>query len=363
MLRTSFLTAQEALGPDGCLASHTGSTATHPTICPSWLRAYYACFADAARDPVLVAQHADGTVAGYLALTRRKGGLGGASRDLWSTTNGHSQYTALWSEPGAENEVIASFMAALGERSDWDRLYLQGLPTSWIDKICAQAPRFHPTVVHNFDNRMVAAAPDTIRPEHLPSNKTLRKLRGQMRQLSDQGDLQLIKVTDRAELAATLERYVAAEKSSWKQQHGELLDDDPSVSAFYRDMIAQADGAFCPTIWYYSYEGKLVAGLLLLQNAGEWVMLKVFYDADYARYTLGRNLLFAAVAAAREDPECRKLDTYSHLAKYDSFASHAEPFGDLVLWNLGPRAQALRAANRGLTWLRDKRSTVSPPPA
>ncbi|UWR32278.1 GNAT family N-acetyltransferase [Sulfitobacter sp. W027] len=353
LLKTRMLTARDALASDSYLASLTGVAETHPTICPAWLGAYYRAFGNADRDPVLLVQREDGSTAGYLALTRRRGGMGNLSRDLWSTTNGHSQYTALWAQEGEEADVVTAIFETLGRRNDWDRIYLQGLPEFWLDVIRAQVPHYHPAVVHQFENRMVAAGPDAILPEHLPSKKTLRKLRGQMRQLSDQGILQLVKTTDPTELGPTLARYISAERNSWKRQEsGELLADDPAVDAFYYDIVAQAGRAFRPTIWTYEYEGDVVAGLLMLENPAEWVMLKVFYHAEYARYSLGRNLLFAAVAAARNDATCIKLDTFSHLAKYDSFASHAECHGDLIGWNGGLRARSLRAAYGGLSRLR-----------
>lgn len=241
---------------------------------------------------------------------------------------------------------MSSFLAALAARRDWDRVYLQGLPQAWIDRLVAGARDFRPTVVYHFDNRMVTAAPETILPGHLPSSKTLRKLRGLLRQLSEKGDLQMIRTAEPEALGPALERYMAAERSSWKAEGGELLGDQGSISAFYRGLTQAADATFRPEIWTYAFDGRLVAGLILIRKPAEWVTLKLFYDADFAHYALGRNLMFAAIAAARDDPSCCKLDIYSHWSRYDDYASHTEPFGDLVLWNRGPRAALLRSAWR-----------------
>jgi CelD/BcsL family acetyltransferase involved in cellulose biosynthesis len=363
MFQTECMTAQTALAPDGPLAEMDDAVVLRPTTSPHWLRAYYSAFGRMDRDPVIVVRHAeDGRVAGYLALTWKFRGPGGAIRELWSTTNGHSQYCALVARAGDERPLLEALLVHLDKRRDWDRLYLQGLPVPWPELISARARRFRPQVAHQFENRIVACDPASPNAGKLPSNKTLRKIRGQLRSLSDQGEVRLEVISDPSDLPQALDRYLEAERKSWKHDGGEILGDGGAIEAFYRRLIAEADGEHCPEIRLYTFEGEVVAGLFLLRRGGDRVALKLFHDARYAKHSLGRNLLFGTADDSRADPGCRQLDLFSNWSKYDALASHTEPFADILLWNRSLRASVARVAHRGLAGVRQLRKKEDTPP-
>ena len=321
-----------------------------PTASPDWLALWYSSFGLPARDPVVITRNADGQITGWLALTRRAKGPGGILREFCSTTNGHSRYSALWLLSSADTEDAGAMLDALLGQGGWDRLRLQGLPVGTLATVETAAAQLGLASdrVHSFENRVVSCDPQASPPARKFSAATLRSRRKQFRRLKALGPVRIEHVISRTELPQALALYRAAERSSWKDQLGEIIGGDGPVGRFYTALVASPGPLLSPAITLMRLNENVVAGLVTLRTAGTWTALKTFYDSGLAEYSPGTQLLYDLIETGLSDPQCGAIDLFSSWSQYDLLASNTVAYGDLVIWNCTPRPRLARVVRKAL---------------
>lgn len=312
-----------------------------PARGPEWLRAWYGAFGDIERDPVLLVED-EGRLVGALALTRTSR-LGGSLRLLSSTTNGHSQYAALLIDRASPGPVADALIEALVARTDWDMLRLQGLDAgdAALLEERALARKLAVDLEHIFANHVLRLSSASE-----GRAKTAKRLERQLRSLRQAGAVTIDVASGPSALAA-LSEYTAAESRSWKAAGGELLASGPAILAFYR---ALADGADLH-VHLLRVDGVVIAGLCTIPTGGGVVALKVFFDADFAKYSPGTILLHRLSADAAIDPAVGSVDFHSSREAYRPLSNDVRVSLDLTLWSRTLRARAgrfVRAVRRSL---------------
>lgn len=318
--------------PDASALSALASDS--PVRGPEWLRAWYGAFGDVERDPVLLVED-EGRLVGALALTRTSR-LGGSLRRLSSTTNGHSQYAALLIDRASPGPVADALLEALEARTDWDMLRLQGLDAGDAalleERVLAR--KLAVDLEHIFANHVLR-----LIPAGEGHAKAAKRLERRLRSLRQAGAV-TIDVANGPSALAALAEYTAAESRSWKAAGGELLASDPAILDFYR---ALADGADLH-VYLLRVDGAVIAGLCTIPTGGSVVALKVFFDADFARYSPGTILLHRVSKDAAADPAIGAVDFHSPRDAYRPLSNDVRVSLDLTLWSRTSRARAGRFA-------------------
>lgn len=310
-----------------------------PTTSAGWLCNWHSAFGGGA-DPC--------AVAGNARLFMLREGRSGAR--VWrSATNGQSQR----SDPGGDPANAAALMQLLIGAGAWDMLHLQGLSPEWAAAL-TRAARDAGLVAgpeHSFAHAQ-AVIDDPAAYLAGRSASTFKRKAKQQRQLHRARPVSFDEHAG-ADLPAALRSYCAAERGSWKSQDGELISDNPRLEQFYGGLF-HPDTTFArPRIFFMRAGGRIIAGLLALEQGPRLVLLKMFYDAEMAKYSPGFLLLEHIVQGHLRAGQV--IDFYADGPSYAPFTNRQQRFDDIVIWAAGPRAAAFRLLRSAMQKVRHLR--------
>lgn len=334
-------------------------SAMGPVADTAWLRIWADAFDPDAR--LFIVTDGNGTPLARLALCRERRGPRGLMRTLRSPTNGQALYAGLRLDPAAPEDSARRLLAAAAALPGWDFMRLQGLTEDGLHPLMAAAASLGLTPEierHFFHHRIDLAA---MRAGTLPlpmGGDTRRRKDRQLRALEKEGQVTFLRATGAEECLPALERYMAAERSSWKATGGELLTDSAGLMDFYRNVM-RLPGA---EVWLLELDDQPIAGTLMRRAAGELACLKTFYDAALNRFSPGALIQIRYFRHHLEDPETNVIDLCSGKDAYRYLATHQAQLADLTIWNRGVRPFLLRTARQLGRRLR-KAPAAQPQPA
>ncbi len=285
-----------------------------PFLTPDWATVTAAALADPHdRDRLgdfrlLVVRHGDAVVAALPLVVVRSRLAGVPARLLRSLSDDHSQRFDLWLDPGPIGDAAArALIVHLVQRSDWDAVELQAIPSS-----AAAAARL---VAAARESRLpVGYWPSMISP-YLPlpasaadlDRQLSRKFRSNLRRRlrlfeAEVGPITLERITgpgvgddDSAALDAALDEGFALEAAGWKGELGTAIACDPRLRNRYL-ALARTFAARGQLACYFLKAGsRRVAFHFALVDDDTYYLFKPGFDPALATYGLG-HLLVDAVA-------------------------------------------------------------------
>jgi hypothetical protein len=167
------------------------------------------------------------------------------------------------------------------------------------------------------------------------------------------------------ELLEEYERFLAVEASGWKGRRGSSIRQQPSLEAFYRDLLGRLTVDGHCEIHSLHAEGRTIASELCVYTRRCCTMSKCGYDESYAQFSPGRLVTHKALEWACGDPAidvmsmCSDAPWMRHWAPevngiQRAYVSLRPVSGTLLIAALRLRyGPARRAIRRYKTWHRD----------
>ncbi len=136
-------------------------------------------------------------------------------------------------------------------------------------------------------------------PQLLPRSTSLqRNLRQMLRKVSSQGAMVLHRI-DRAD-PEFLERFYELERAGWKGHRGTAIALKERQREFYDEIARQAERFGYLSLYFYEWNGRIVAGHFGLTYRGRYFMCKVAYDEGVGQYAPGHLLVSAVLRDCAE---------------------------------------------------------------
>jgi CelD/BcsL family acetyltransferase involved in cellulose biosynthesis len=253
-----------------------------PFARPGWTAAWVAAFGRG-RLEVITARRG-GQLSGVFPIVRRAAGVRSAA-------NAHTPSADLL----AEDEAVARALvvAAYAERPRTVALtYLDCAGVS-----LAQARNAAAAAGYRLAERVMLRAPYVaVEGEHETYLRGRRRfaadLRRRRRRLSELG----VVTFDTG--GATLHELLALEAAGWKAARGTAITARPSTRRFYTDVAAWADARGSLRLFALRLDGRPLAALLGLEEAGVLYLLKGGFDPARAVFSPGQLLLGEVIARA-----------------------------------------------------------------
>jgi hypothetical protein len=156
---------------------------------------------------------------------------------------------------------------------------------------------------------------DTTLTEEDQSERQSTKFRGNLRRahrkLDELSDAHYVHATEGARLREEFAAFLALEASGWKGREGTgtAIRLDPPLKTFYDHLVAQLPGVEINALYA---EGNCLASQLCARNGGDYALLKVCYNEDYAKISPGKLLLDHVVKRCSRDEEIETFNLVSH---------------------------------------------------
>ncbi|HVP11381.1 MAG TPA: GNAT family N-acetyltransferase [Phycisphaerae bacterium] len=188
------------------------------------------------------------------------------------------------------------------------------------------------------------------------SGDTRRRFERQGRRLAELGSLRCTDGHSDAEAAAGLDALMEIEQRSWKSEAGETIASDPTLVAFYRDVIRTFSSAEMAVVTVLFFNEAPIAAALSLSTRNRFVTLKASFDQHFAKYSPGSQL-YKHVTAEVFSGGFQELDFYGKMAFTERWTKDERRFSDLLI-----EAPTVRSWLIGLGWAaRNRRSALRAP--
>lgn len=153
-------------------------------------------------------------------------------------------------------------------------------------------------------------------PEQKLSSRRRSDLRRALRRAQDLGEVRFEVLTPNLEeVDALFDRAVAVEAKSWKGDAGTALAKDPLREGFYRAYVREACRLGTLRL-AFMHIGEQVAGMqIAIQSSGALWLLKVGYDAEFARCSPGMLMIAETIRYSAE----QGLRSYEFLGKAEDW--------------------------------------------
>jgi CelD/BcsL family acetyltransferase involved in cellulose biosynthesis len=269
-----------APAPPAKLAAEWDALATRagadPFVRPGWIDAWRAAFGSSALEPLLVRR--DGRLVGVLPVRGRL-----ISR---SPTNEHTPAFAPLTE---DAEALCALAEALVARRPAvvSVAFLDAAEPALAALRAAAAAAGYAVAVRPIHRSPVLFLDDLAAWEATRPRRMIADLRRRRRRLEERGQLT---VTTTHEPGA-LSDLLVLERSGWKGAEGTAIADDARLRAFYAQVAGWAARRGALRIATLRLDGRPLAALLALEEAGALHLLKAGYDAAFARNSPGQLLL------------------------------------------------------------------------
>lgn len=129
------------------------------------------------------------------------------------------------------------------------------------------------------------------------------------RRLSERGELEYRIAREPADIRLELENFLALEAAGWKGRKGTAMAVDRLQSAFAREAVSGlAERDLC-RIHTFRLDGKPIASLVVLVEAGIAYTWKTAFDESWSAYSPGTLLMIELTRAHLQDPAIKTTDS------------------------------------------------------
>jgi CelD/BcsL family acetyltransferase involved in cellulose biosynthesis len=255
---------------------------TPPFSRPGWIAAWVAAFGGGQAD--VITARREGRLAGVFPVVRRAAGVRSAA-------NAHTPSADLVAEDDAVARALIG-AAYAGHPRTVTVAYLD--PAGRLPSLARDAAA---AVGYRVAKRVMLRAPYLdIEGDHEAYLRARRRfsadLRRRRRRLSEQGE-----VAFDVE-GATLGELLALEAAGWKAARGTAIAARPSTRRFYADVTAWAQARGSLRLFALRLDGRPLAALLGLEEAGVLHLLKGAFDPAHGSFSPGQLALGEAIASA-----------------------------------------------------------------
>lgn len=190
----------------------------------------------------------------------------------------------------------------------------------------------------------------SLRPHHL------REFRRLKRRLEDAGKVEHVVARTHDEIRLAVETFLTLEASGWKGRERTAMAIDRYRAAFAREALHRLSEQDMCRIHSLTLDGKPIACLIVLVEAGVAYTWKTAYDEAYAQFSPGTLLLIDVTGQHLDDPNIMITDSCAvpDHPVMSRLWSERKPFGTLVV---GLTPEADRAARQAASQLHLYRET------
>lgn len=155
-------------------------------------------------------------------------------------------------------------------------------------------------------------------------------------------------------LAHAFNSFLDVEAAGWKGERGTAIKNNPTVTAFYRDVMEDFGARGQCEINILSIQGKAVAGQFCLRAGPTLHVLKIGYDEAYAKLSPG-NLLLEKLLEDCPERGIKEVDLVTDAAWHSAWNPQREPVFEIMIFNTTPRGRAAYWAVKAKRKLDSKR--------
>jgi len=318
-----------------------------PTMSPIWLQVWWRHFGHPGTERVLCLVAPDGQKVGFLFTrleTEHHYRLPIRTLRCWVNSHAQRANLILRCDAAAAARAFAEHWA---RDRQWDLLRLHGLPEGEFTDALArhlEALRCRCTVLRNWGHsRVKVEQPWEQYFRTGLSRDTRQEVARQGRRLADLGSVDWSNSDSSTSAMAGLEAFMEVEKQSWKREAGETIASDPTLVAFYGDLIGSFAAAGMAAVTVLRLNGAPIAAALGLSTR-RLVALKTSFDQRFAKYSPGSQL-FTHVTANAFNGGFQELDFYGKMPFSERWTKDERGFADLLIE--GP---TVRSWLIGLAW-------------
>lgn len=178
-----------------------------------------------------------------------------------------------------------------------------------LERISAQNG-LSPIILSGFDRAALDATQDR---EHFHRHALVRKKRKDLsrlyRRLEEQGTVRVHLHKDSASIACALERFIALEARSWKGQQETALGSETARMQLAHGVVTEFAAAGRVRIDEITVGGVLVASLISFVDCGRLFTWKIAHHKDFARFSLGSQIVLALSDSILADPSITSADS------------------------------------------------------
>ena len=251
--------------------------AADPFARPGWVEAWRSAFGGG--EPATIAAHRDGRLCGLLPMVGRLG-------LLRSPTNAHTPAFAPLAEDAAALEALAGALVARRPPAFSIGFLDRGEPAVSAFADAARSAGYA-VVLRPIHASPVLVLGDVTAWEAQLPRRALADLRRRMRRLREAGEVSITRSQD----PAALDHVLTLEVRGWKGARGTAITGDARLRAFYGRVAGWAAARDGLRIAVLRLDGRALAALLALEEAGVLHLLKAGYDPAFARFSPGQLLL------------------------------------------------------------------------
>jgi len=277
-----------------------------------WLRLWWKHFAAGRRLAVFLARRGGRLVAALPLMEFSRPRARIPVITLQSLTNYHSfRFNAICA-PGEEAALEAIWAALRTRERPWDVVRLEEVP--------ADVPALQPLLrAAERDGFPVGAWRGAHVPylpiegtweDHLAklSRNMRANLRRRYRQLREKGEVRFRCVSAPEEVAEALRIGLPLEGSGWKERQGSAIVSNPTLLGFYSEWAAVAAENGWLRLSFLEVAGAPVAFDFSTQYAGRYYDLKMGYDPNWSRLSVGQLLKAEILRRCFEADGTREYD-------------------------------------------------------
>nr|MDJ0613195.1 GNAT family N-acetyltransferase [Rhizobiaceae bacterium] len=141
------------------------------------------------------------------------------------------------------------------------------------------------------------------------SGRRRQKLRVALSRLIDMGSVSVEEATDVQDIEIAMLDFLYLEERGWKGRRKTALANNNSTRQFAMDMIRDLGIANDCRIFSMKLDGNVIASMIVLGSAGEFVTWKIAFDEHYAQQSVGNLLLVDVNNRLTSEPDFAFLDS------------------------------------------------------
>jgi CelD/BcsL family acetyltransferase involved in cellulose biosynthesis len=265
-------------------------------------------------------------------------------------------------DPAHADEVVAAFLDAI-ERSalptvlNLPSFEAEGPVYTALQKALA-ARGIAPLVLSAFARPYVTREHGVKR-----SGSTRKKLRQDWNRLSGLGTVEVVNDRTAGSVQQAFASFLALEKASWKGARGTALLSDPADAAFVRQLLHDLAATGDASVAQLRVNGAVIAAQVLMYCGATAYTWKTAFDAAYAKYSPGAQLVDRITDQLLASPEIKAINSCAAEASFMGMLwSGRRAMADMLI-DIGPgrslayRVEAVRLA--GYQRLRSLRQSMS----